>query len=267
VLVRVGLAALALGLFLKVTGRPFPTGREGWPACFGMGVLNNIIPFSLFAYGQTQIASGLAAILNATTPMFTVLVAHAFTPDEKATRLKLTGVAVGFIGVVAMVGPDALTGLDATLLAELACLGATTSYAFSAVYGRRFRALGMPPVTAAFGQLTASTAMMTVIAVAFEAPWRLPWPSPATTAALLGLALLATALAYIIFFRILGSAGATNIVLVTFLIPVSANLLGWLFLDERLGWHHFAGMSAIALGLALIDGRLVGCSRSALRRR
>jgi drug/metabolite transporter (DMT)-like permease len=266
VLVRVGLAALALGLLLKITGRRLPAGRHAWRACFGMGILNNVIPFCLFAYGQTQIASGLAAILNATTPLFTVLAAHALTADEKATRLKLAGVVAGSIGVIVMVGPDALVGLDATLLAELACLGAAISYALSAVYGRRFRTLGTPPVTAAFGQLAASAAIMTVVVALFEAPWRLSWPSTSTIGALLGLALLATALAYIIFFRILGSAGATNLMLVTFLIPVSANLLGWLILGERLGWRHFAGMMAIAPGLALIDGRLVGRLRSTLQR-
>lgn len=257
VLARVALAAIALAVFLAATGRDVPTAAPFWRACFGMGLLNNLVPFSLFAWGQTEIASGLAAILNATTPLFTVLVAHVLTSEEKITRLKLAGVAVGLGGVIAMIGPGAVAGIDRALLAEIACLTAAVFYAFSGVYGRRFRHLGVSPAQTAFGQLTASSIMMLPLVALVDRPWTLLWPSSTSLAAIVALALISTALAYVIFYRILASAGATNIMLVTFLIPVSAIMLGAVVLGERLQWSHFAGMGLIAAGLLLIDGRFV----------
>lgn len=258
VTLRIGIAAIALLALLRLRGRAIPTDNRFWAACFGMGVLNNVVPFSLFAFAQSQIPSGLAAILNAATPLFAVLVTHVLTTDEKATPAKLAGVIIGFAGVAAMIGGDALSGLGTNLLAQLAALGGALSYAFSGVFGRRFKALGQPPVTTAAGQLTASTAMLLPICLLFDQPWTMPMPSGAAMAALLALALASTALAYILFFRILASAGATNLMLVTFLIPVSAILLGSLLLGEALAAKHFIGMALIAVGLAAIDGRVLG---------
>jgi drug/metabolite transporter (DMT)-like permease len=238
--------------------------RRVWTAFFGMGVLNNAIPFTLIAFGQAHIASGLASILNATTPLFTVLVAHRLTADERMTKGKLAGVVVGLVGVAVMIGDDALRSLGVNVVAQLAVLAAAISYAFAGVYGRRFKAMGVAPTATAAGMLTASSLVLLPLMLAVERPWTLPTPSAAALAALLALALLSTSLAYILYFRILATAGATNLLLVTFLIPVSAILMGSTILGERLAASHFAGMAMIGLGLAAIDGRAVDAVRRAI---
>ena len=255
VLLRVALAALALHIFLLATGKPVPFDARLWAAFLVMGLINNVVPFSLLTWGQTQIASGLASILNATTPIFTVVVAHFLTSDEKMTGGRLAGVLIGFGGVAVMIGPAALAGLGANLLAQLACLGATLSYAFAGAFGRRFARMGVSPVQTAAGQVTASALILLPLSMAVDRPWTLPAPGLEAMAAVVALALLSTAVAYILFFRLLASAGATNIMLVTFLVPVSAILLGATILGERLDPEHFAGMALIGLGLAAIDGR------------
>jgi drug/metabolite transporter (DMT)-like permease len=252
-LTRVGLAALALQLAVRLSGLSMAVGRPIWLAFFGMGILNNLIPFSLFLWGQQQIASGLASILNAMTPIFSVIVMQILG-NERATGPKIAGVLAGLAGVAILMGPDALGGLGLNLIAQLACVVATVSYAFSGLYGRRFREL--PPLVTAAGQLSASTLMTLPIVLLVNPPWTLPLPSLQVVLALAGLALVSTALAYVIFFRIMRTAGPSNVMLVTFLIPVSAILLGSGLLGEELLPRHFAGMAAIFLGLALIDGRL-----------
>ncbi|MCU0809002.1 MAG: DMT family transporter [Candidatus Contendobacter sp.] len=258
VFLRVALAAAALNLVIPALGLHMPRDRGTWSAFFAMGFLNNLLPFSLIVWGQTHIASGLASILNATTPVFTVIVAHFLTRDEKLTSNRLLGVLIGLAGVGVIIGPDALKGLGVNVWAQTAVLGAAVCYSFAGIYGRRFRRLGVHPVVTAAGQVSASAVMLLPLALAVDHPWRLPAPGESAVAAVLGLALLSTALAYIIFFRVLASAGATNIMLVTFLIPVSAILLGSLFLGEQLSWRQFLGMGLIGAGLAAIDGRLLG---------
>ncbi|MCG7393121.1 EamA family transporter [Microvirga sp. ACRRW] len=255
VALRVSLAALALQVVLRVMGLSLPRERQAWATFFGMGILNNVIPFSLIVWGQSHIASGLASILNATTPLFTVIVAHYFTSDEKLTGSRFGGVIVGFIGVAVMIGSAALTSLNANVLAQLAILGAALSYGFSGVFGRRFKTLGIPPLVAATGQVTASSCMLLPVSLIVDRPWTLTMPSLATVLSLLALALVSTAFAYLIFFRLLARAGATNAGLVTFLIPVSAVFFGVLLLGETLELRHMAGMALIAAGLMLIDGR------------
>jgi len=247
---RVALAALALNAVN-------PLRRDApWRAFFAMGALNNVVPFALIFWGQTHIASGLASILNATTPLFTVVVAHVLTDDEKMTGAKVAALLTGIAGVTVLIGPAALAQSTGDLWGELACLGAALSYAFAGIYGRRFRAMGLTPLDAAAGQVTASSVLILPIMLAVDQPWTLPLPPPETWAALAGLALLSTALAYVLYFRILAAAGATNLLLVTFLIPVTSIALGSLFLHERLEPRHFAGMALIGLGLSVIDGRL-----------
>ena len=253
VLGRVAVAALALHLLVLATGQRMPRDLGLWRDFVIMGLLNNAIPFSLIFWGQKEIASGLASTLNATTPLFTILVAHALTREEKANPGKLFGVALGLLGVALMIGLDVAAGLGAHLIAELAVLAAALSYAFAGVFGRRFR--GKPPLIVAAGQLSGSSVLILPLALAINRPWALPAPSLATWGTVFGLALLSTALAYVIFFRVLARAGATNLLLVTFLIPVSALLLGTGFLGEALDTHHFIGMALIGLGLAAIDGR------------
>jgi drug/metabolite transporter (DMT)-like permease len=253
VLARVTIAAAALHLLVLAMGQRMPGDLSLWRDFLVMGLLNNAVPFSLIFWGQKEIASGLASILNATTPLFTVLVAHAFTADEKATPAKLIGVGLGLIGVALMIGLDLISGFGGHLWSEIAVLAAALSYAFAGVFGRRFR--GRPPLVVAAGQLTGSSILILLLALVIDRPWALPMPSTGTGAALVGLALLSTALAYVIFFHILARAGATNLLLVTFLIPVSALLLGVAFLGERVTVHQLLGMLLIGLGLAAIDGR------------
>lgn len=257
VLARVAIAAAALLVYLRATGQAIPVGRGPWVAFFGMGLLNNLIPFSLLFWGQTQIASGLASILNATTPIFSIVIAHVLTRDEKITLSRAVGILLGVAGVGLLMAGNARAAHAPPLWAPLACLAAAMSYGFASVFGRRFRRMGIAPATGAFGQVAATTAMMIPVALFADAPWHLAMPGLSTICALLGLGLLSTALAYIIFFHILAVGGAINSTLVTLLIPVSAILLGAVFLAERLAPHQFAGMGLIWLGLLCIDGRVL----------
>ena len=285
---RVALAALILVIVQRLRGEALPAGATAWRALFVMAVLNNVLPFSLIVWGQQYLASGVAAILNAATPLFTVVFAHWLTRDEKLSSAKLAGVVVGFVGVAVMLGfgeglgagegpgagavpgsgsdpgsgeapADGLPGAGSApgmvTAAQLLCLAGAASYALAGIFGRRFRAMGLSPLNTATGQLLASSMLMVPAALAFDRPWTLGWPGAGTVGALVGLAVLSTALAYVMYFRILATAGATNLLLVTFLIPVGAILLGGLFLDETLGLRQFAGMALIGLGLLAIDGR------------
>ena len=253
VLGRVVTGALALNLLVRLTGEMLPRDPKLWGAFLVMGLLNNAVPFSLIVWGQTQITGSLASILNATTPLFTVLIAHAVTKDEKLTLGKGIGVALGFAGVIAMIGPDALEELGGSLAGQIAVLLAACSYAVAGLFGRRFR--GLPPLVTATGQVTSSSCLMLPLALLVDQPWALQAPSLTSVLAVVGLGLICTAFAYLIFFRILRSAGATNLALVTFLIPVSALLLGALVLGEAVTAPEILGMAMIGLGLAAIDGR------------
>jgi len=254
VLGRVFIAAIALNIIVRVTSHRMPTSLKMWFSFFVMGFLNNLLPFSLIFWGQTQISSSLASILNATTPVWTVLLAHFLTTDERITPNRISGVIFSMIGVVVMIGFDALQGWGSNVIAQLAVVGAAISYACAGIYGKRFKET--PAIVTATGQITGTTLMMIPIVIIFDKPWLLPKPGLNAWGALVGLALLSTALAYILYFRLLSSAGATNLLLVTFLIPVSAILLGTVILGEQLDIQHVAGMGFISLGLIAIDGRL-----------
>lgn len=261
VFLRVSLAALALLVVLRAISPVAMSHAKSWRDFLIMGLLNNCVPFTLIVWGQTYIASGLAAILNATTPLFTILLAHLLTQDEKIVRRRAVGVVIGFIGVAIMIGADLLAGFDWHVGGQLAVLGAACSYAFASIFGKRFR--DIPPVATATGQLSASTLLLLPLMLLADRPWTLPTPGVSVWAAVMGIALLSTALAYILFFRILATAGAINLMLVTFLIPVSAILLGWFFLDETIGSTQFIGMGCVGLGLLAVDGRAL----TAVRRR
>ncbi len=255
---RVGLGALALLVFIRVTGDRLPRSAGLWGAFIIMGALNNLVPFSLIAWGQVHIDSGLASILNATTPLFTVLLAHVLTRDERMTAGKVAGVLFGMVGVVVLIGPEALAGLGVNAMAQIAVLVASFSYGCAGIFGRRFK--NISPAVAAAGMLTTSTVMVAPLALAIERPWTAA-PGSGALLAVAGLAVLCTAVAYLLYFRILALAGATNLLLVTFLIPVSALLLGVFVLGERPDWITFAGMALIFLGLAAVDGRAFALRR------
>ncbi|GJE81873.1 DMT family transporter [Methylorubrum thiocyanatum] len=265
VVLRVGIAALILNLILPFAGVRRPRGRAVWLAFLGMGLLNNVVPFCLIVWGQTHIASGLAAILNSTTPLFTVVAAHWLTSDERMTGNRLVGALIGLGGVAVMIGAGAMAEAGGDLLAQLAVLGAALSYALAGIFGRRFGRMGVAPLATATGQVTASTLLLLPAALVIDQPWTLAWPSRPVWGAVFGIATLSTALAYFLYFRLLASAGATNLLLVTFLIPVSAILLGALVLDEHLEPRHYLGMTLIGCGLVAIDGRLLDSVRARRR--
>lgn len=257
VALRTGIAALTLIVVLKMRGEALPFAKGAVIAFFIMGLLNNLLPFSLLFWAQTMIPSGLASILNATTPIFSIIVAHLLLSDERMAANKAIGILFAFLGVVVLLGGNVLDGASMASLGMLACLGAALSYGFAGVYGRRFKAMDLSATQVAFGQLVASTLMMVPIISAVDQPWALSAPSLPVIASVLALAIASTALAYVIFFRILASAGAVNVALVTLLVPVSAILLGTLVLGEQLALRHYAGMGLIGIGLLAIDGRLV----------
>lgn len=264
VLARVGFAAAALHVVLIARGVRMPRSPRLWGAFFAMGLLNNMIPFSLIFWGQTQISSSLASILNATTPLFTVCLAHVLTRDERLRVNRLAGVLFGLVGVVIMIGPAALGGLGANVAAQVAIMGAALSYGFAGIYGRRFK--GTSPLVTAAGQLTCSTLIILPVVLSFDRPWAIPVPALTTWAAVMGLALFSTAGAYVIYFRILATAGATNVLLVTLLVPVVASLLGMSLLSEQLLPSQFAGMALIGLGLAAMDARPLAALRRLILR-
>jgi drug/metabolite transporter (DMT)-like permease len=249
---RVGFGAAFLALALQITGTEFPRGRAVWLALAGMGVLNNVVPFTLFVLAQGRISGGMASILNATTPLWGVMLAHLFT-DQKITPSKAAGLACGFLGVVVMMGGAKL----GDVWASLACLGAAFSYGLAGLWGRRFKQLAVPPLATAFGQTFCATLILLPLWLTLDQPWSLPLPGFNVMAAVLGIAALSTALAYLIYFRLLASAGGTNVLLVTFLVPVSACLLGAVFLAQPITGGQILGFVLIAAGLALIDGRVL----------
>lgn len=262
VVARVAIAAVILLAVMRLVGQSMPTDPRIIRAFLGMAFINNVVPFSLIAWSQAHIPSALASILNATTPLFAVIVAHVLTSDEKLTWGRLAGVLLGFGGVAIMIGSDALQAFGMNIAGQLGMLGAAICYAFGGVFARRFRGLGLTPLATATGQLTASSLMMIPLMLIVDRPWTLPMPSLAAIAALFGVASLATALAFILYFRILSTAGATNVLLVTFLVPVTAILLGVFVLGEILEPKHFLGMAIIGTGLAAIDGRIPAMIRN-----
>jgi len=252
VCLRVALGAAILLPLLRMQGIGLPKGVTGWTPFVAIGLLNNVIPFSLIVIGQTFIPSGLASILNATTPLFTVLVMAAAGEEALRTR-RVAGVALGLAGVVILRGWGIETR-PGQGFGILLCLGGALSYGFAALAARRLLKDSAPLGTATF-QLMASTAMMAIVAASVEQPWRLPMPGLTTWLAVLGLAALSTALAYIVFFQILRRSGATNVMLVTLLIPVTAILLGWLVLGEPISLREIAGAVVVGSALLVIDGR------------
>lgn len=256
VLARVGLAALTLAPMLWIMGLRLPATVQGWAPFAVMAVVNKVVPFLLIYKGQQLIASGLASVLNATTPVWSLLLVHAFTADDKLKPNKLVGALLGIAGVAALIGPEALLGSRASVIGMLLVLGGAISYGVSAAWGRRLR--DEPPLLSAFCQLACATLMLAPLAVVFDQPWTLPVPSPRVVAAVLGIAVLSTAIGYIVFFRILTVSGPTNVMLVTLLIPLSAIALGVLVLGETLQLRHVVGALVIGSALLVIDGRVAG---------
>lgn len=252
---RVTIAAVALQIYLAIVGPSFRLALPMAGSFVGLALLNNIIPFSLMFVGQTELGAGAASILNATTPFWTMILANLLTSDEKLTVNKIVGVIIGIAGAAVMIGPGMIADMGAPAWAKLALIGTAVSYACATIYGRRFKSL--PVSVVATGQITAGAIVMLPVVLITHGTEELFSASLTTWSAVLALALLATSVAYIIFFSLLSSAGSTNTSLVTFIVPVSAIILGALFLGERLETFEFAGMALIAIGLVVIDGRML----------
>ena len=254
---RLTIAAAGLWAYVHLKRERLALPRQFWGSILLLALLNNALPFALFGWSQTHIASGLASILNATTPIWGVVVAHFFTHDERMTRGKVAGVLLGFGGVATMIGPSLLSSLGSGAVAQLACVAASLSYALAAVWARRFKRQGISPLSVTTGQLTAGAILMLPLCIIVDRPWTHSFPPLTAWGAILALALLCTALGYVLYFRLIATSGATNALLVTLLVPPVAILLGSLFLGETLAPQDFVGLGLIALGLAAIDGRLL----------
>lgn len=255
VFLRLFLAAAALHVYLHGRFGLYATLQTHWRSFLVMGFINNALPHTLIFFGQTEIGAGLASILNATTPIWTVLIANRWTTDEKLTAAKIAGCLAGLAGTAVLIGPGITAAASVPFWALVLPVLAAVSYGVAGTYGKRFR--GLPAPVSATGQLTASSLMMLPVSLIADQSWALPTPSLNAILAILALALLSTAFAYLLFFRILGLAGATNASLVTLVVPPSAILLGAVFLGERLGASDLIGMLMIGFGLVLLDGRLL----------
>lgn len=258
VLCRVLIAALTLLPLFYYFGHSLPRSYSGWLPFLGMGLFNNVLPFGFIFFGQTYISVGLSSIINAMTPLFAVIVMAAFN-EERLTVNRVIGVVLGVIGVAI------LRGIDSSLFSAanshqtfgiLLCLAGAFSYGIAALWGRRYLS-GVPPLKSATCQLLCSTLIIAVAASLVDQPWSLPMPGPSTIIAVLALAVFGTALAYLVFFQILVRAGASNVMLVTLLIPVTAVILGSIFLGEAIQTKEIAGAFVIGLGLLFLDGRLL----------
>ena len=266
VLGRVGIAALILLLLIRVMKIEYPREARLLAAFAIMGLFNNVVPFGLIVWAQGHVASGQAAILNATTPIFAAIMAHLMTHDEKMSAHRIVGILIGIAGVAVMMGEAVRQNEGSEFAAQCALLGASLSYGFVAAYGRRFGSLGVSPLVTTTGQVTMASLFLIPLVLVIDRPWTLPPPSGETILAVVAIAVICTAFAYGLYFRILASAGATNLSLVTMLVPASAILLGILFLGERMQSHHIIGLGPIVGGLTVMDGRLLDRIRRAVSR-
>lgn len=257
VFMRLALAVPPMWIAMRLMGERWPTEPRIWGLLGIVGALNCALPFILFFWGQQYLDSGYASILNATTPLWGVITAHFLTSDEKATPARIIGVLIGMAGIVVMVEPEAMKGLSNNLLAQLACIVSTIFYSFAAIYGRRLSQTELTPMAVATGQTMAAALMMVPIVAVMDQPWAMAAPRLDSTLAGITLAIFSTALAYTLYFRLIDRSGASNAQLVAFIMPVLAIILGIAFLGESLSGGQIAGAGLIAVGLAILDGRLV----------
>lgn len=263
VFLRMALAVPPMLLILKILGHHLPKDGKSWGQLFILGAINAALPFILFFWGQTQIDSGLASVLNATTPLWGVVTAHFLTRDEKATPARVAGVLLGMAGIIVMVGTEAMGGITGSVLAQLACITATLLYALAAVFGRTLSQSTMTPMVVATGQVITAAALMLPVALIVDHPWNLTVAGWDAWAGAIGLAVPCTAIAYFFYFKLIDSAGASNAMLLAFIMPVVAIILGVVALGETVDAKEIAGAALIALGLLAIDGRLLSKLRGA----
>lgn len=257
VFMRLALAVPPMWIAMRFMGERLPKSPRVWGLLTIVGALNCALPFMLFFWGQQYLDSGYASILNATTPLWGVITAHFLTSDEKATPARIIGVLTGMAGIIVMIGPEAIKGLSNNLLAQIACIVSTLFYSFAAIYGRRLSQTALTPMAVATGQTMAAAVLMVPVVLFIDQPWTMAMPRLDSTLAGVTLALFSTALAYTLYFRVIDRAGASNAQLVAFLMPILAVILGILFLGERLSSGQIVGAGLIAVGLVILDGRIV----------
>jgi drug/metabolite transporter (DMT)-like permease len=257
VFIRMGFAVPAMWIAMRIMGERLPSDMRIWGLLTLVGALNCALPFTLFFWGQQYLDSGYASILNATTPLWGVITAHFMTADEKATPSRVIGVLAGMAGIIVMVGPDAMKGLSDNLLAQLACLISTIFYSLAAIFGRRLSQGSLTPMAVATGQTMTAALLIVPIMLVVDQPWAMAMPRLDATLAGFALALVSTALAYFLYFRLIDRAGASNAQLVAFLMPILAVILGIAFLGESLSGGQIVGAGLIAIGLVILDGRLM----------
>lgn len=245
---------IVVGVCLSM-GLAIPLKASYWGRMFVLGILNNIAPMLLILWAQHQVASGVAAVFNATTPLFVVVIAHFVSADERFTWNKGLGLLVGIAGVSVLVGTNVTSGATGSVLAKAALLGAAMCYAFAGIFARKTSREA--PFVIAAGQLVAALAMALPLALFVDRPFALPMPSAAAIGAVLGIGVFSSAFASLVYFTVIKRAGATNGLLVTLLLPITPIVLGALFLGEHLAAREFIGAAIIALALVILDGRLL----------
>jgi drug/metabolite transporter (DMT)-like permease len=250
---RTALAALTLYLVLRYRGLKMSSWGHLRGSFLVLGLFNGAVPYTLITWAEIHIDSGLAAILNALMPLFTVLLAHFLTQDEKLNWMKVIGILLGFLGILALIGPAVLKGLGTHVLGQLAVVGAALCYAMAVIYGRRLKEI--PPLVSATGQLTGAALLTLPLSFIIDTPWQLS-VTPLSVGALACLSLLGTALAYILYYYLLARIGATNVSLVTYLLPITGVFWGALLLGERLHWSAFLALALILAGIAGVNNRL-----------
>ncbi|WP_420642796.1 DMT family transporter [Candidatus Leptofilum sp.] len=255
VLGRVGIAAVLLTLLLLFQGKAFPKSNTIWRHLAVVAAVQNAIPFVLFSWGEQYIDSALASILNGTTPIFTIVIAHFFAADDRLTPTKLIGVLIGFGGLMLLISPSFVDGLQASTLGLLGVALAAVLYGVAIVYTRN-NLRGLPPLVAPAGQMILASLYLLPLSLLIERPYNIPTLSLPVIGSLLALGVLGTAAAFIVYYRLLETAPASYVSMTTYIIPIFGVILGVLVLDEQLTWHAYAGFGLILLGVMIVNGLL-----------
>jgi drug/metabolite transporter (DMT)-like permease len=250
---RLLIGAAFLWVVLRASRTPVPRDRRVYGHLIVMSVINIAVPFGLITWAEQSVDSALAAILNATVPLFVIVIAPLFLPDEPIRVNGVLGLMIGFLGVVLIVSPGLATAAG-TLPGQLALLGSSVSYAIGNVYARR-NIQGQPPMIPAVFQVTFALVITGILAIAIERPWATATPDLEAWISVVWLGILGSGLAYLAYFRLLLRWGATRTALVAYLLPVVGIVLGYLVLSEPIGLSLIAGTGLVIAGVALVNGR------------
>ena len=249
---RVTIAALILLVVLRLRKRALPKGRHMWLKFTIAGLFGNAMPFVLFNWGELYIDSALAAILNGTTPLFTLVIAHFFTDDDRLSTRKIIGAIIGFGGLLVLVAPSLFGGVEATTLGLLAVLLAAFCYGVNIVFTRTYLR-GLPGLVAPAAQLSMASVLLIPVALLVDQPYQLAFPSLPAVSSLFALAIIGTGLAFIVYYRLLETTPASSMAMVTYLIPVFGIFLGVVVLNETLSWNAYVGCSLILIGVMVVN--------------